>query len=53
MLAGFCGYWNIKGRGHMVREFNHKCRELSAMCSGAFSAIAPQVRHTKKMENQA
>jgi len=35
-----------------VRDFDHKFRELSAIRSGAFLTIAPQMRHTKKREDQ-
>lgn len=45
-------YWNIKGCGHMVRDFNDKFCEVSSIRVGAFSAIAPQMRHTKKREDQ-
>jgi hypothetical protein len=36
----------------MVRDLNDKFSEVSAIRSGAFSAIAPQMRHTKKREDQ-
>jgi len=45
-------YWNIKGCDHMVRDFNDKFCEVSSIRVGAFSAIAPQMRHTKKREGQ-
>ena len=50
--CGFAGYWNIKGCGYMVRDFNRKFLELTALRCGAFLAIAPQMRHTKKREDQ-
>jgi hypothetical protein len=55
MCVNLCveaGYWNIKGCDHMVRDLNDKFSEVSAIRSGAFSAIAPQMRHTKKREDQ-
>jgi hypothetical protein len=45
-------YWNIKGCGHMVRDFDDKFCEVSSIRVGAFPAIAPQMRHTKKREDQ-
>ena len=36
----------------MVLDFNRKFRELTAIRCGAFLAIAPQMRHTKKREDQ-
>jgi len=50
--CGFAGYWNIKGCDHMLCDFNDKLREVSPIRCGAFSAIAPQMRHTKKREDQ-
>jgi hypothetical protein len=55
MCVNLCveaAYWNIKGCGHMVRDFNDKFCEVSSIRVGAFSAIAPQMRHTKKREDQ-
>ena len=49
--CGFAGYWNIKGCGYMVRDFNRKLRGLTAIRCGAFLAIAPQMCHTKKSED--
>ena len=45
-------YWNIKGCGHLVRDLNDKFHDVSSIRVGAFSAIAPQMRHTKKTEDQ-
>jgi hypothetical protein len=50
--CGFAGYWNIKGCDHMVRNLSDKFRKVSSIRVGAFSAIAPQMRHTKKREDQ-
>jgi len=50
--GGFAGYWNIKGCGRIVRDLNDKFRKVSSIRAGAFSAIAPQMRHTKKREDQ-
>jgi hypothetical protein len=47
------GYWNIKGCDHMARDLNDKFREGSPIRVGAFSAIAPQLRHTRKWEDQS
>lgn len=51
--CGFAGYWNIKGCAHMVGDFNDNFRGLSAICEGGFSALAPQMRHTQKREDQS
>jgi hypothetical protein len=45
-------YWNIKGGDLMSGDFEDKFREVNSIRVGAFSAIAPQMRHTKKRENQ-
>ena len=42
------GYWNIKGCARMVRDLSDNFYAVSAICGGGFSAIAPQMRHTKK-----
>jgi hypothetical protein len=55
MCVNLCveaGYWNIKGCGHMVRNSSDKFRKVSSIRVGAFSALAPQMRHTKKGEDQ-
>jgi hypothetical protein len=50
--CGFAGYWNIKGGDHMSRDFEGKfCAVLTIRCGG-FLAFAPQMRHTKKREDQ-
>src|SRR5215831_2398519 len=46
--CGFAGYWNIKGRARMVGDLSDNFCAVSAICGGGFSAIAPQMRHTKK-----
>ena len=48
MLAGFCGYWNIKGCGHTERDFEDKFRAMRTLRRGGFLAFAPQMRHTKR-----
>jgi hypothetical protein len=44
----FCWYWNIKGRARMVGDLSDNFCAVSAIREGGFSAIAPQMRHTKK-----
>jgi hypothetical protein len=51
--AGFSGYWNIKGCARIVGGLTDNVRGLSAICGGGFLAIAPHMRHTKKMEDQS
>ena len=36
MLAGFWGYWNIKGCARMVGDLTDNVRVLSAICGGGF-----------------
>jgi hypothetical protein len=36
----------------MVRDLNEKSREVRSIRVGAFLAIAPQMRHTKKRQDQ-
>ena len=42
------GYWNIKGCARMVGDLSNNFCAVNAICGGGFSAIAPQMRHTKK-----
>ena len=53
VFAGYAGYWNIKGCARMVGDLTDNLRGPSAICGGGFSAIAPQMRHTKKWEDQS
>ena len=39
---------NIKGCARMVGDLSDNFCAVSAICAGGFSAIAPQMRHTKK-----
>ena len=48
MLDGFAGYWNIKGCARVVGDLTDNVCAVSAICGGALSAIAPQMRHTRK-----
>ena len=50
--CGFAGYWNIKGCGHIEGDLNYKFSEESSLRGGDFWTIAPQMRHTKKREDQ-
>jgi hypothetical protein len=48
VCGGFAEYWNIKGCARMVSDLNDNFCAVSAICGGCFSAIAPQMRHTRK-----
>jgi hypothetical protein len=47
------GYWNIKECGHAARDLIGKSSAVSSLRCGGFRAIAPQMRHTKKREDEA
>ena len=45
---GFAGIGNIKRCARMVGDLSDNFCAVSPIGGGAFSAIAPQMRHTKK-----